>query len=58
MLIDFELSEFLIYEGPKQYTADINACTPEDIEKIKKFDKSYFVVYGYHVIVNYEELDN
>lgn len=57
MLINFELAQFLSYEGPNQYRADIGECTEEDIEQLKKMDKSYYQVYGHHAIVNYEELE-
>ena len=57
MLIGIEEAEFLIPEGKHLYRADISDCTAEDIERLKNLDKSYFLVYGHHVIVNYGDLE-
>lgn len=57
MLIGFEEAQFLIPEGNNLYRADISDCTAADIDKLRRLDKSYYAVYGHHIIVNYEELE-
>ncbi len=35
-----------------------NGATPEEKANLKKYDEDCLEIYGYHLIKNYEELDN
>lgn len=58
MLIGFEEAQFLIPIGKRLYEADISDCTADDLERLRRLDESYYVVYGHHIIVNYKELED
>ena len=56
MLMGIELMCVLSYTGPKQYKALLSECKKEDLERIIKFDRSYYIVYDFHVVTNIDEV--
>lgn len=57
MLPTYEQAKFLIPDGADTFKfIKRPETTEEDLKKAKEIDLSYFDVYGFHVITNYEEL--
>lgn len=58
MLLTYKQMKYLRKNDDKTFNAKIEEMSDEKKEEIRGFDDLWYEAYGYHLIANYEELED